>query len=451
MKWRLLSPLLFLLGSAVIHAEPLSLSTAWQAAQHNDPTYKAAIAEREAGQTERALGRAALLPQISGSIGRTRMDGDLDTPDARGNVVRQDLDYTSKINEISAQQMVFDWGRISGYRQGHAKADQALANFDVQANDMSERLINRYFQVLLGQQQVQIAAQNLQATTKHIDIAEKHFKGGEGTITEVHEAQARRDIAYARWLSAQDNLTVARRELQEMIGIAPQQLLGLKDNITPTELSPADLDTWMQMALQRNAQIRAATEGVRVSSLEIQRAFSGHLPSVNLTGSVRKTTAESISTRNQESSTRAVGVSIQVPIFAGGATQAQVRQAQHGRDRTQYQLEATREQIAVEVTRQYQGVVSGAQQVKAFKKAVESNELAVQAAERGYQGGVRSISDILDSQDRLYQSQLDLTQARLRYVMARLMLAAVADGLNGAVIEQTTQQFFSTQPINLEL
>ena len=108
MKWRLLSPLLFLLGSAVIHAEPLSLSTAWQAAQHNDPTYKAAIAEREAGQTERALGRAALLPQISGSIGRTRMDGDLDTPDARGNVVRQDLDYTSKINEISAQQMGFD-------------------------------------------------------------------------------------------------------------------------------------------------------------------------------------------------------------------------------------------------------------------------------------------------------------------------------------------------------
>src|SRR5690606_10493457 len=157
-----------------------------------------------------------------------------------------------------------------------------------------------------------------------------------------------------------------------------------------------------------------------------------------LTGSLRKTTAESISTRNQDSSTRSLGVSIQVPVFAGGATQAQVRQAQYGRDRSSHELDATREEIAVEVTRQYQGVLSGAQKINAYQKAVQSNELALKAAERGYQGGVRSISDILDAQDRLYQSQLDLTRTRLEYVMARLMLAAVADGLTGPLIEQTT-------------
>lgn len=451
MIWRQLSSLFLLLSTTALSAQPLSLSSAWQATQLHDPSLQAAISEREAGQTERALGRAALLPQISGSIGRTRINGDLDTPDAQGNVVSQDLGYTSKVDELSAQQTLFDWGRISGYRQGHAKADQALATFDVQANDTSERLINRYFQVLLAEQQVAISAQNVSATNQHIEIAQHHFRSGEGTITEVHEAQARRDIAQAGWLSSKDNLAVARRELQEMIGVEPQQLLGLQDPLIPVELQPSHLDAWMQLALERNAQIRAATEGVRVSALEIQRAFSGHLPSVGLTGSVRKTTAESISTRSQESSTRALGVSVQVPIFSGGATQAQVRQAQHGRDRTQYQLEAVREEIAVEVTRQYQGVVSGAQQIHAFQKAVESNQLALKAAERGYQGGVRSISDILDSQDRLYQSQLDLTRTRLEYVMARLMLAAVADGLTGALIEQTTQQFFSQQPINVSM
>lgn len=449
MIWRHIPFVLLVLSSPVLSAEPISLSSAWQAAQVNDPRFQAAISDREAGQTERALGRAALLPQISGSIGRTRMNGHLDTPDASGNPVRQDLDYTSKINDLSLQQSLFDWGRISGYRQGHAKADQALATFDVHANDTSERLINRYFQVLLGQQQVVLSANNVEATTKHIEIAQHHFKRGEGTITEVHEAQARRDIAHARWLSAQDNLAVSRRELQEMIGTAPQQLFGLQDPLKPVDLQPDYLDGWMQMALLRNAQIRAATEGLRVSNLEIQRAFSGHLPTATLTGSVRKNTAESISTRNQESSTRALGVSIQVPIFAGGATQAQVRQAQHSRDRTQYELDATREEIAVEVTRQYQGVVSGAQKIQAYQKAVESNQLALKAAERGYQGGVRSISDILDSQDRLFQSQLDLTQARLEYVMARLMLAAVADGLTGELIQQTTEQFFSSSPINV--
>lgn len=449
MMRRYILSFLLLLSSTVLSAQPISLSSAWQAAQTNDPRFQAAISEREAGQTERAMGRAALLPQISASVGRTRMKGDLDTPDANGEVVRQDLDYTSKINDLSLQQTVFDWGRISGYRQGHAKADQALATFDVQANDTSERLINRYFQVLLGQQQVELSAKNAKATTQHIEIAQQHFKRGEGTITEVHEAQARHDIAHAKWLSAQDNLAVARRELQEMIGVEPQQIFGLQKAIIPSGLQPDYLDGWMQMALLRNAQIRAAMEGLRVSNLEIQRAFSGHLPSATLIGSLRKTTAESISTRNQESSTRSLGISVQVPVFSGGATQAQVRQAQHSRDRTQHELDATREEIAVEVTRQYQGVISGVQKIQAYQKAVESNQLALKAAERGYQGGVRSISDILDSQDRLFQAELDLTQARLEYVMARLMLAAVADGLTGELIEQTTQQFFSTSPVSV--
>lgn len=436
--------------SANAWANPVSLSTAWEAARLHDPSYKAAISEREAGQTERALGLAPLLPQISGSVGRTRMRGDLDTPDARGNMVRQDLHYTSKTNDISLQQSVFDWDRVTGYRQGHAKADQALATFDVHANDTSERLINRYFQVLLGYEQVVISKNNLDATAQHVDIAKHYFERGEGTITEVHEAQARHDIANARLLRDKDNLVVARRELQEMIGSDPQSIYGLRPEIAQAELQPQTLDGWMLLALERNAQIQASTQDVRVNALEIQRAFSGHLPTIALTGSLRKTEGESISTRAQESSTRSIGVSVQVPIFAGGATQAGVRQAQHNRDRSQHELEAMREEIAVEVTRQYQGVISGVEQIIALQKAVESNQLAVKAAESGYQGGVRSIIDILDVQERLYQAQLDLVQARLEYVMSRLMLAAVANGLNGPLIEQTTHLFFNDQPLTVQ-
>jgi len=44
---------------------------------------------------------------------------------------------------------------------------------------------------------------------------------------------------------------------------------------------------------------------------------------------------------------------------------------------------------------------------------------------------------------------LDLTQTRLEYVMARLKLAAVADGLDGRLIDETTQLFFSQEAIDL--
>lgn len=442
-------PLLAVFSVGTVWANPISLSDAWQAARQNDPSFQAAIAEREAGQAERAMGRAGLLPQISGAVGRNQVRGHLESPDASGNMVRQDLHYDSNINELNLRQMVFDWDAITAYRQGGAKADMALATFDTQANENSERLINRYFQVLLSKQQLQIAKNNVAATFKHVDIAQNYFELGEGTITAVHEAQSRYDMAQARLLLAQDHLLIARRELQEMVGTSPQQVYGLKEIIVPEPLQPSYLEAWLDQAMERNAQIRVATQDVQVNALEIQRAFSGHLPSVQLIGSLRKTEGETLSTRSQTASTRSVGVQLNVPVYSGGRTQAQVNQAQHNRDRSQFEKAAIQEQIAVEVTRQYQGVLSGAQYIKALEKAVESNRLAIVAAEQGYQGGTSSIRDILDAQDRLYNAELDLTKARLDYVLARLMLAAVTDGLDSSLIQQISDTYFNPHPLTL--
>lgn len=448
-KQRLILLLLGASAAFTVAAEPISLYSAWQAAQEHNPKLLAAQSERDAGQMERAMGRASLLPQISGSLGRTRLRGHIDSPDAQQTMQREDLSYTSKVDEIRLSQTVFDWDKISGYRQGHAKGDQALAVFDTEANEQSERLINRYFQVLLTQENLSLSANSMQSAEHSMTMAQRQFDLGEGTITAIHEAQARYDIARARWLMAKDDVIVARRELQEMIGTDPQQVYPLRAEVAPIPLEPSDRGAWMAWAMERNAQIRLTQQDLRVDALEIQRAFSGHLPSLSLTADMRKTQSESISTRNEKNSTRSFGYRVEVPIFEGGGTQARVQQAQHNRDRSQHLVDAAREEIAVEVTRQHQGVISGAEHIVALQQAVKSNELAVAASERGYLGGNNSIREILDAQERLYQARLDLTQSRLEYVMARLKLAAAADGLTGALIEQTSQMFFSERPMNL--
>lgn len=425
------------------------LATAWRAALQNDPSYQAAISEREAGQTNRAMGRAGLLPQVSASLGRTRMDGTLDSPTASGTVATEDLDYTAKTNEIRATQSVFNWSRIAEYRQGHARADYSLAVFDTRAKDTSVRLVNRYFQTLLAYENVVLARNNLDANEKHIVVAQRRFDSGEGTITDVRETSSRRDLARAELIRRQDALVVARRELQEMVGASPDRLVALNSRFSLRPLNPPALSDWMAMAMAGNAEIRSAEEGLRVAGYEIDRNFGGHLPSVDLVASRRVVERETISTRNQESATTSVGVQVNLPIFSGGLTSAQVDQARHNRDKANSELAATRERIAVEVTRQYHGVVSGAERIRALEAAVQSTTEALRAVERGYQAGTRSVVDILDAQEQLYRSQLDLTQARLEYVMARLMLSAAAGTLDSTVIDEINQHYFNAQPIDV--
>ena len=428
----------------------LTLTQAWQAAMQNDPTYKAAISEREAGQTNRAQGLAGLLPQVSASYGRTRVRGDLETQDFRGNDVTEDLRYMSGVKEIRATQPVFNWTRIAEYRQGQARADYSLAVFDTKAKDTSVRLLNRYFQTLLSFEQLKLSQSKLQANEKQVVAAQRRFDGGEGTVTDVYEAKSRRDLSRADVIQAEDALVVARRELQEMLGSSPVELTTLSADFKPRPLQPATQAEWLAMAMAANGEVRAGQEGVRISSQEIDRAFGGHLPSVDVVASRRDVSNETISTRNQDSDTTSVGIQVNLPVFSGGLTSAQVSQARHNRDRASEELAATRERIAVEVTRQYQAVVSGAQRIGALEVAVASNKAALQAVEKSFEAGTRSIIDILDSQDRFYRSLLDLAQARLQYVLARLTLSGVANTLDAGTIDAASMAFFGPETVRLD-
>ncbi len=428
----------------------LTLSQAWQAALQNDPTYKAAISEREAGQANRAMGRAGLLPQVSASLRRTKTRGTLEEPDSFGATMSSDLDYTARTDEIRATQTVFNWSTIAAYRQGHSRADYSLAVFDTKAKDTSIRLINRYFQTLLSYENVVISQSKLDANEKQIVAAQRRYDTGEGTVTDVRESKSRRDLARADLIKAQDELVVAQRELQEMVGGSPRRLAALKSDFKPLPLNPGSQAEWQAASMAHNAEVRSGEFALRVSAQEVDRTFGGHLPTLDLVASRRKVEGETISTRDQQSTSTSVGIQLGLPIFSGGLTSAQVKQARHHRDQSAQELAATRERVAVEVTRQYQAVVSGAQRIEALVVAVESSAEALKAIEMGFQAGTRSIVDILDSQDQLYRSRLDLTQARLEYVLARLTLAGVASVLDTATIDAVSQTYFGPDQIVLD-
>lgn len=436
-------------GAAIQEAGTFDLASAWRAALSNDPTYQAAISEREAGLTHRAVGRAGLLPQVSASLGRTRIDGTLESPSITGATIREDLDYMSRTNEIRATQTVFNWSTFAAYRQGHARADHSLAVFDTKAKDTSVRVVNRYFQTLLAYENVELARNNLEVNRKHIVVAQRRFDSGEGTITDVREARSRRDLSRAELIQRKDALVVARRELQEMVGASPERLLALTPVFKPRPLEPAALADWLEMAMRGNAEIRSGEEALRVAEQEIDRAFGGHLPTVDIVASRRVAESETISTRNQDSWTTSVGVQVNLSIYAGGLTSAQVDQARHIRDQTRLQLAATRERTAVEVTRQYQAVVSGIERVRALETAVKSTAAALFAVERGYQAGTRSIVDILDAQEQVYRARLDLSQARLEYVLARLMLSAAAGSLDATVVDAVNEHDFELKAVDV--
>ena len=439
----------------LLPASALGFMEAYRAALQNDPTYQAAIAENEAGQQNRAMGRAGLLPQISANVSRARVRGEREytaqTLTGSREVV-EPLKYFSYSRTVQVRQSVLNMAAIANFRQGRARAEYSTEVFRGKQNDLALRLSSAYFQALLSQHAIDLAQAKVQSIEQQLKTAEVQFKAGDGTVTDVDEARARRDLAQAQLIEARNQLTVAMRSLQELVGDKPVSLAQLKADFAK-QLKPEleTLDTWLDRALESSADIAAQRRALEVAEREVDKNRAGHLPTVDVYASSGRSQSDSFSSINQEYRTRQLGVQVNIPIFSGGYTNAATTQAIANRERARNELEATVNKTHIEVTKQYSGTVSGLAKVQALELAVKSSEQALESTKMGFKAGMRSNVDILNAEEQLYTSRRDLAEAKYVYLLSRLRLKAAAGQLSEADMGEVDSYFGAEKPVHEKL
>jgi outer membrane protein len=134
-----------------------------------------------------------------------------------------------------------------------------------------------------------------------------------------------------------------------------------------------------------------------------------------------------------------VAVRLSVPIFAGGATQSQQRQAVLERDVQREQLEAARRALVRETQAQVLAVRLGIEQVDSSAAAVEAAERALAATRAGQSLGTRSMTDLLLAIQTHAQARNAHAQARHAYVLATLQLQAAVGQLGEPELARVNQ------------
>ena len=126
------------------------------------------------------------------------------------------------------------------------------------------------------------------------------------------------------------------------------------------------------------------------------------------------------------STSTVVGVTLNIPIFSGGLTTAQTRQAAFQRDAAQDQLELQRRGVVANTRNAYRAVVADISEVEATKAAVVSAKSALEATQAGFEVGTKTILDVLTSQSTLLNAQSSYSRARHQFVLDGLQLKQAA-------------------------
>lgn len=419
-----------LAGLASLPASALDLQQAWELLQAQGPTYRAAVHERDAGLENRAIGRAGLLPQLSASASRSWVDGTREEKDFFGRNVESDLDYDAEAYIVRLRQPLYNREKFAEYRQGKQRADYSEAVFDATTQQVAVTLAGRYFDVLLTRETIDLATAKLKAFEQQVAATQRRFDLGDGTITDIDQATARRDLAQAELIEAQDHQVVALRRLQEIIGQVPENLATLRQDFPTPVLQPASLQDWLNQAKANNPSLRAQQFNQGLAAEEVNRAKGGHWPTLDLVLGYTDSDSDSVSTIDQQNRYASAGVELNMPLYAGGGVSARVRQAVASREQAGEELNATREEVLSVTTREFRGVQSGELRIRALERAVASSERAQDSARKSFLAGSSTNLDILNAEEQVYIARRDLLEAKLRYLQARLQLAA-AVGLLG--------------------
>lgn len=407
----------------------MGLMQVYDAALQNDPSYRSAISENQAGQEYKVIGRSSLLPTLQYSYATSQNKGDKTEP-FMGKEVSSNVDYRSITNNVTLRQTLFNIDAHARYDQGILQTRYSDAQFEGRRQDLVIRLVQAYVEVKYADDQLKLYTAQRDSLLEQKRVNDRMFEKGEGTRTDMLETQAKLDVSEASVIEATDNLSNARVALAGMIGRDVTELDGLVANFNPQLLSTGDFEEWKLIALKNNAELAAGRFNVEISEQEIIKAKAGHAPRLDLNASYNHGISDSLTTQKQDSKIHSVGIQFVLPLYSGGYVSAVSKQAVANRERAKSDLDATMNKVMLELRKQFSTVISSIAKMEALQKSVTSANLLVEATKLSVKGGVRINLDVLNAQQQLVLSKRDLALARYTYLTSFLKLRMAAGILN---------------------
>ncbi|WP_219268439.1 TolC family outer membrane protein [Pseudomonas sp. Xaverov 259] len=422
----------------------------YEQALRNDPAFLGALKERDAGLENRAIGRAGLLPRLSYNYNKGRNNSQATLPDARGGSYQDDRNYNSYGSTFTLQQPLLDYEAYANYRKGVAQALFADETFRSKSQELLVRVLNHYTQALFAQDEIEIAQSKKKAFQQQFQQNQSMFQQGEGTRTEILEAQARHELATAEEIEARDEQDAALRELGALVGVATLNigdLIPLAPNFETFALYPANYDSWHELAIANNPNLASHRQAVEAARFEVERNRAGHLPKITAYASSRQQESDSGNTYNQRYDTNTIGIEISVPLYAGGGVSASTRQASRNREQAEFELEGKTREVLIQLRRQFSACLSGVSKLRAYQKALGSAEALVVSTKQSVLGGERVSLDVLNAEQQLYTTRRDRAQARYDYLMAWTQLRFYAGTLQAEDLAKVDEAFGVGAPV----
>ena len=402
----------------------LSLEQAEEMALRQHPALQQAAANTEVAAARANGATANYLPQVT-ATGQYQRATDNTVPRRPGNPPDfSGTTFNRYTLGATASQLIYDFGQTSG-RIGAANANEDAAKSNEQALrfQILTTIRRAYFLARAQEQLAAVATYALANQEKHLQQIDRLVE--QGMRPEIDRLNAQTAVANARVQ------VIATNNAYDLACTAFTQALGLpaipgyapgNDDIAALPEETKDTVSLVDLALSRRPEMAAFAQQRRAQEALLSAARGGYGPSLSAQANVSAGGAE----WDHLIPNFWLGGLLSWPLFQGGATNAQVREAKANLALIQTHEDIFRLAIRIDVETAFLNLKAAAATLEAAGMAAQSARKQLQLAEARYAAGMGSIIELADAQSTA-------TQAAAGEVNARSSLASARASLKGAL------------------
>jgi NodT family efflux transporter outer membrane factor (OMF) lipoprotein len=301
------------------------LSNLIERAIADNKTVQQARARVVEARARRGAAAGSFLPSIDASAGANRTDSDarFSDPDDEFPTQNDDEVYSAGLDAS------WELDLFGGQRRAYEAASAQLGASEADLRDALVTLLGdvavNYTSVRTSQSRLAFAERNLAAQSELLDITQWRAEAGLATVLDVEQAQTSYEQTRAQIPSLESALAQAMNRLAVLTGQVPGALAAQLSERKAVPTAPADIVVGVPAdVVRRRPDIRAAERRLAAQSAQVGVATAALYPSLSLSGSIglQSLTASDVLDGSQ---TDRLGLSLRLPIFAGGALRQNLR------------------------------------------------------------------------------------------------------------------------------
>ncbi|OHV68108.1 transporter [Mesorhizobium sp. LCM 4577] len=302
-----------------------------------------------------------------------------------------------------------------------AAESQVKASVESLRNTEENILFNAasaYMDVIRDRQIAVLTEQNLQFLTEQARAARSRFEVGEGTRTDVAQADASRATAVAQLSAARATALASAATYHQIVGDEPGKL---KAASPLGKLLPGNLDSALAVASAEHPAILATQHLVDAAAFSVKSSEGALLPQVTASAGVSDNYSHSVpdlTGTNGTSTSANIGATLTIPIYSGGRTSALVRQNKESLSEARIQVDVSRDQVRQAVVSAWTQYVAARQSVDANRQVIDAAQLALNGVIEERNVGQRTTLDVLNAQNAVITAKINQASSERDVVVA---------------------------------